>query len=374
MKSLIDKVDYKINHIGSYKKDDVIFLLKDISQLIKEKGNKEREVAIQSGVHYSEMLPIEYKPSDRYIELFYKALEEFKKDIAIYVGVVSEMIIKNRGKDIVLVSLARAGTPVGILIKRYIKFKYNLDLPHYSISIIRGKGIDVNAIKYILLKHPHREIQFIDGWTGKGAINTELNKTCSELNEKMDIKLNSDLAVIADPGFLVKTFGTRKDFLIPSACLNSTVSGLVSRTVLRDDIIGEDDFHGAKFYKELINEDLSNYYIDKISEVYNKIVEDVKNQVKILENCNLEPTFVGLEDIKKIKNEFNIKDINFIKPGIGETTRVLLRRVPWKILIKKNAKNVGHIIQLAKEKNIQVVEYDLKSYESCGIIKSVEDK
>lgn len=374
MKSLIDKVDYKINHIGSYKKDDVVFLLKDISQLIKEKGNKEREVAIQSGVHYSEMLPIEYKPSDRYIELFYKALEEFKKDIAIYVGVVSEMIIKNRGKDIVLVSLARAGTPVGILIKRYIKFKYNLDLPHYSISIIRGKGIDVNAIKYILLKHPHREIQFIDGWTGKGAINTELNKTCSELNEKMDIKLNSDLAVIADPGFLVKTFGTRKDFLIPSACLNSTVSGLVSRTVLRDDIIGEDDFHGAKFYKELINEDLSNYYIDKISEVYNKIVEDVKNQVKILENCNLEPTFVGLEDIKKIKNEFNIKDINFIKPGIGETTRVLLRRVPWKILIKKNAKNVGHIIQLAKEKNIQVVEYDLKSYESCGIIKSVEDK
>ncbi len=31
-----------------------------------------------------------------------------------------------------------------------------------------------------------------------------------------------------------RTFGTRDDFLIPSACLNSTVSGLVSRTVLND--------------------------------------------------------------------------------------------------------------------------------------------
>ncbi len=45
----------------------------------------------------------------------------------------------------------------------------------------------------------------------------------------------------------MRRFGTREDFLIPSACLNSTVSGLVSRTVLNDDLIGPADFHGAKF-------------------------------------------------------------------------------------------------------------------------------
>ena len=34
------------------------------------------------------------------------------------------------------------------------------------------------------------------------------------------------------------------------------------------------------------------------------------------------------------KRIFNIKNINHIKPGVGdETTRVLLRRVPWKILV-----------------------------------------
>lgn len=374
MKVETNRVHYNITPMGSYKKEDVIFLLKDISKCMEEKGNNERETAIQSGVHYSEMLPIEYKPSDEYFKLFYKALERFKKDIATYVGVVSERIIKNRGKDIVLASLARAGTPIGVLIKRYIKFKYNLDVPHYSISIIRGKGLDINAIKYIVSHHPNCEIQFVDGWTGKGAINRELNNTCSKLNKNMGIHLNSDLAVIADPGFLVNTFGTREDFLIPSACLNSTVSGLVSRTVLRDDLIGKNDFHGAKFYKELSNEDLSNYYVDAISENFEECLESVKKELETLQDSNLAATFLGLKDINNIVHEFDVEDINFIKPGIGETTRVLLRRVPWKILVKYNAKNIEHILQLAKEKNVQVVEYDLKSYECCGIIKTVRDK
>ena len=45
-----------------------------------------------------------------------------------------------------------------------------------------------------------------------------------------------EIAVLADPGSCVRTYGTRDDFLIPSACLNSTVSGLISRTVLRADL------------------------------------------------------------------------------------------------------------------------------------------
>ncbi|MGO0916153.1 cysteine protease StiP domain-containing protein, partial [Clostridioides difficile] len=42
---------------STYSKDDVIFLLKDISNLIEEEGNKERELKIQNGRHYSEMIP-----------------------------------------------------------------------------------------------------------------------------------------------------------------------------------------------------------------------------------------------------------------------------------------------------------------------------
>ena len=48
---------------SSYKPDDVDILLKDITGMVTPLETKEREKRIQSGVHYSEMLPIEYVPS-----------------------------------------------------------------------------------------------------------------------------------------------------------------------------------------------------------------------------------------------------------------------------------------------------------------------
>src|SRR5690606_24640367 len=125
-----------------------------------------------------------------------------------------------------------------ILIKRYILERFKEDLPHYSISIIRDRGIDENAIHYILKNHPGKQIQFIDGWTGKGAISLELTKACKGFKEKYGVALDDTLAVLADPGQCTSLSGTSEDFLIPSACLNSTVSGLVSRTVLNAELIG----------------------------------------------------------------------------------------------------------------------------------------
>nr|WP_231701882.1 cysteine protease StiP family protein [Crassaminicella thermophila] len=357
--------------MGSYDKEDVTFLLKDISNVMEERGTKEREEAIQKGVHYSEMLPIEYKPSSEYIDLFYTSLKESAKKLATAVGVVAEKILRNRGYDIVIASLARAGTPIGILIKRYIAYKYNINVFHYSISIIRGKGIDENAIKYILKNHPNKEIQFVDGWTGKGAITKVLHKACKDFQEKYGIYLNDDLAVLADPGCCVSTFGTREDFLIASACLNATVSGLVSRTVHRKDLIGPNDFHGAKYYKELEEEDVSKFFIDTITNEFQNVEEDINKQVKI----SSDPTWAGLKDIEKIQKEFKIEDINLIKPGIGETTRVLLRRVPWKILVKKKENpNLKHILLLAKEKCVPVEIYSSMTYECCGLIKPLKGK
>jgi pyrimidine operon attenuation protein/uracil phosphoribosyltransferase len=357
--------------MGSYKEKDVTFLLKDISNIMEEKGTNEREKLIQSGTHYSEMLPIEYKPTKEYIDLFHLSLNESAKKLSVAVGVVAQKIIKNRGQNTVLVSLARAGTPVGILIKRYIAYKYDLELPHYSISIIRGKGIDENAIKYILKHHPDKHIQFIDGWTGKGAITKVLKKACKEFKEKYGVLLQDDLAVLADPGYCVATFGTREDFLIASACLNSTVSGLVSRTVHRKDLIGSKDFHGAKYYKELEKEDVSNLFIETITKEFEAVKPLIEKEIRKIEETT--PTWEGLKDIKTIQETFKIQDINLIKPGIGETTRVLLRRVPWKILIKdKNNPNLKHILLLAADKNVRVEIYEDMTYQCCGLIKPLK--
>ena len=327
---------------GTYSKEEVIFLLKDISDCSLEKSNEEREQAIQNGRHYSEMLPIEYQVSSIYLNLYREKLEIYKEKLSYCVGVMAEKILKQEDKNIVLVSLARAGTPIGILAKRYIKKRYGLNLPHYTISIIRDKGIDENAIKYILKKHKDMKIQFIDGWTGKGTICNVLKNSCDALFEKYNIRLDESLAVLADPAGYSNAFGVREDFLIPSACLNSTVSGLVSRTVLRDDLIKENDFHGAKYYKELRMFDESNDYLDKISQEFENVYDDIDKYMKSW--IKDEITKLGYEDVTNIMKDLEVKDANYVKPGIGETTRVLLRRIPYKILVKNlNDIELNHI-------------------------------
>ncbi len=366
------KTTLKPDKMGSYNEKDVIFLLRDISNYMVETKTNERELLIQSGIHYSEMLPVEYQPTEEYISLFHNTLELYSKRIAIAVGLVAEQIKEKNGLEkLVLVSLARAGTPIGILIKRYLSFKYRVQIPHYSISIIRGRGIDETAIHYIFENHPHANVQFIDGWTGKGAITNELDEACKEYNKKYANQINSSLAVLADPGHCVSIFGTRDDFLIPSACLNSTVSGLVSRTVLNYNFMEKGDFHGAKYYKELADVDVSNLYLDTIENEFEKVQQEVAETLAEPKEDKA-PSWKGLKSVELIQEVFDINNKHFVKPGVGETTRVLLRRIPWKILINpKFSNDLTHILMLAKERNVPVEEFTQMSYSCCGIIKEL---
>ena len=362
--------------IGSYNPKDAIFLLKNLNGLMVETDLQTREKNMQSGGHYSEMLPIEYEPTQEYLDLFHLTLQESASKVAEGVGIVAESILKRNGPKMVLVSLARAGTPIGVLIKRYLLEIHDLDLPHYSISIIRGKGIDENAILYMLQNYPASKLQFIDGWTGKGAITSVLSKACKEFKAKYGVELDDDLAVLADPGYCVKTFGTREDFLIPSACLNSTVSGLVSRTVFRTDLIGDNEFHGARFYNELLKQEVSNLFVDTISAEFKTLelsgsgTDASDDQVKVEEEVKV--TWQGLKALTRIKETFGITNINLIKPGIGETTRVLLRRLPERILVDHlENPNLKHILLLAKDKGVPVEEYPDLTYSCCGLVKQL---
>ncbi len=346
---------------SSYNEDDVVLLLKDITGLVEPQPTEEREKLIQAGKHYSEMLPIEYVPSEKYMEVYREALVNYAKPVALAVGKLADKIVAQKGKEIVLVSLARAGIPIGILVKRYILKKYKCNVPHYSISIIRGRGIDDNAMKFLLSKYEPEQLLFVDGWIGKGAILNELRKDIAAYEG-----VSADIAVVADPANVTDLCGTHDDILIPSSCLNSTVSGLVSRTFLRDDIIGKDDFHGAVYYGELKESDLSYEFIAAI-----------ENEFEM--ESTMEEDFVegeGIDEVREIARTFGIDDINLIKPGIGEATRVLLRRVPWKVLIDENHKNdpqLGHLIRLAEEKEVPVEYYPLKHYKCCGMIKKLAD-
>lgn len=356
--SFLPEPDFK----GSYEQGDCIFMLKDIGESIQEEGNEEREDKMDGGVHYSEMLPIEAYPSDEYLSLFHSSLEASASLMAQYIADVSEVIMQDKGENVVLVSLARAGTPIGVLIRRYIQFRYKRDIPHYSVSIIRGKGLDTNAILYIAGQYPNQPIQFVDGWTGKGTINKVLDASIQEINETYDLSLSSDLAVLADPAHAAPIFGTRNDYFLPSSCLNSIVSGLSSRTVHRDDLIGTYDYHGAKYYSRWEKEDLSRFFVERVASEF--VFVEVKRHNR------QEPTNRGWQEVEAVKEEFGINSINKIKPGIGETTRVLLRRVPWKILVKdKKAPELKHILMLAEEKGVPVAVYPNMSYACMGLIK-----
>jgi hypothetical protein len=82
------------------------------------------------------------------------------------------------------------------------------------------------------------------------------------------------------------------------------------------------------------------------------------------------PEFQGLCAIRDIVDEHNIDDINLVKPGIGETTRVLLRRVPWKILVDRmDNPHLAHVLLLAKERKVPVEERQGLPYSCCGLIK-----
>lgn len=354
--------------IGSYKQEDCIFLLKNLNGVMLEQGNEERELKNQKGVHYSEMLPVEYEPSAEYIDLFHKSLNEISLKLAEYVAIVSETILNYYGNQVILCSLARAGSPIGVLVKRYLKQKHNIDAPHYSISIIRGKGFDENALCYILDKHNSDNVAFIDGWTGKGAIQEVLEQSCEDFNGKYDVNLQPILSVLADPAHCAKICGTREDFLIPSACLNSTVSGLTTRSVERKDLIGEFDFHGAKYYDHWLDIDLSNYYVDVISNHFGSL-ETPDDSLCQLQK---ETPNSGLTEVMRILEEFNISSKHLCKPSVGECTRVLLRRVPWKILVNDfNNPYIQHVLMLAEARNVPVEEYKDMSYSCCGLIKNM---
>ena len=342
---------------GTYKKEDVTVLLKDITGLVQPTETKEKEECLRKGMHYSEMLPKEYEPTEKYMEVFELGLEHFAKKTAELVASTASQLV---GKT--LVSLARAGTPVGILLKRYIKEFYQTDVPHYTISIIRGKGIDKNALQYILNRHDPDSIVFVDGWTGKGAIKRELSAALEAYYEETGVWVPDTLAVLSDPAGVAEISGSKEDIFLANACLNCTVSGLLSRTFHRSDIISDSDFHGAAFYKALIDQDVTYHFIDTIVRYFHPPVEQ-KEELRFSDT--------GLQETKEICEHFGIKSIHHCKPSIGETTRVLLRRDPWKILVHSlhDDENLAHIYQLAAEKNVPVEEYPLRHYKACGIIK-----
>lgn len=377
---------------GSYNKNDVEFLLKilDIKNVKINEANLHKEYLIQQkNIHYSEMITPEKLPSKEYLQLFYKALDLNKLKMAKHCFILAEKIFtyakQQSQKNIVLISLVRAGTPIGVILKHILE-SYFLDknitkIKHYSISILRDKGIDVNALNHIIFtkKYNAESIFFIDGWTGKGVISNELKKSIFAYNQQYKTNVSDKLFVLTDISNSAFCAASNEDYLIPSSILNSTISGLISRSILNKEInIKNGDFHGCLFYNsaEFLQNDLSKFFIQEILTTIKNNINNINNLTNFHENS---PKFfdkTNTFNIQKLMAEYKVKNVNLIKPGIGESTRVLLRRFPEKIVLKNaDLPELQHLILLAQQKQINI-EYNANlpnPLKAIAIIKNTLD-
>jgi hypothetical protein len=69
-------------------------------------------------------------------------------------------------------------------------------------------------------------------------------------------------------------------------------------------------------------------------------------------------------------DEYGIGEVNLVKPGVGETTRVLLRRVPWRVLVRAGAPaaDLAHVLLLARRRGVPVEEVTGLPYSCVGLI------
>lgn len=353
--------------VGSYDPAEVTFLLADISDVPLELDTAARERAIQGGRNYAEMLPVEYAPGVRYLQLFEQALAGGARELAVLVGVLAEQVLTERGSATVLVSLARAGTPVGILLRRWAEQVHGLALPHYSVSIVRGVGIDTVALDHIAARHDASGVVFVDGWTGKGAIVTELRQA---LQRYAGPRFPAELAVLADPGSCAGLFATRADVLIPSACLNSTVCGLVSRTVYSPALVPPGALHAAKVYRQLAGQDRSAAFLDAVSGCFAQVRDEVARRWPQIHRGDRSVTFRGRAEVERLQLAFSLPSAHLVKPGVGEATRVLIRRLPWQLLVHPERRAaLAHLLELADERGVPVVDYTDMSYSCVGLVR-----
>ena len=333
---------------------------------------EDKETLIQTGqLHYSQMVSRESKPSGEYQKLFYLLTAQYKAQLANEILKLSFLISENIKQDICIVSLVRAGTPIGVLVNRAINQYSAFNSVHYSISIVRDRGIDINALDYLIfdLQVEPESIVFIDGWTAKGVITRELKQAIKSYNKSRNVNICNDLYVVSDIGGTADYSVTLHDYTIPSALMNSTVSGLISRSVINEQI-GEDDFHGCISYQHLEKHDHSNWFIDEISACFSEAqyqaADVITSEQRALRYKQTQ------QYISQLMKKFNVSDVNRIKPGIAEATRVMLRRVPDVLIINcKSNPDIKHLLRIAKEKNINTVVLSKMPFGACALIKDV---
>jgi hypothetical protein len=345
---------------GSYAPEDVTFLLKPAQVALTDVATK--EALIQSGArHYSEMLSEERLPDARYLALYEAALARNAGRLKADIVALTEAITARpeTAKSCTIISLARAGTPIGVLLRRALAGR-GVDAAHYSVSIIRGRGIDRVALAHIAAARGTTDAVFVDGWTGKGAITGELDASLAD----GATGFAPFLAVVADPAGCASLAATSEDYLIPSGILGAIASGLVSRSVLSEALVGEGEFHACRHLTEHAHADRSRAFIAAVEAATPQAEHPCWSQQAVAASRAASTALV-----ESLMAEFAVTNMNRIKPGIAEATRAVLRRLPEAVFVRdRDDAEVAHLLHLAAQMHIPVQQRELGNYRAVTLI------
>jgi len=341
---------------GSYEAEDVRFLLTRIN--ITTTGVAEKELLIQTGAaHYSEMISEERRPDQRYLALFEQAcvpgVPRLARDVRSLTVQVLDLIRSGRlNERVSLCSLVRAGVPYGVLLRRDLA-RAGVDVSHFGVSIIRDRGLDEVAMRRVLSERPADGVIFVDGWTGKGAISSELKRSWRAISGREPL-----LAVIADPCGRAGLCASREDWLIPSGILGGNVSGLISRSILRPDLTGPDAYHGYVPLDHLADMDLSRPFVNRVDSELTHISGPVPTDAEASPERSAHYRSLAGDAVEKIADRFGVENMNRIKPGIAEATRAVLRRRPDQVLVRSAAgdPDLSALLHLCARDGVPVTE------------------
>ena len=369
---------------GSYLASDVTVLLDIVDKdAVADVPVSQKEALIQSGQrHYSDMLTLEHAPTAMHEQLYQQALAQgttrTATDIVNLAYTLHHIFQQTVSLQcpLILVSLVRAGLPIGVLLQRALAdadSSYALPSVHYGISIIRDRGLDTVALQMILDAHPESPIIFVDGWTGKGAIYQELARSLDVFSNPNHPNFANifhqgkdviPLLTLADPAGVAWLAASEEDWLIPSGLLNSTVSGLISRSLYTEPQSG---LHRSVFYDNLVAVDHSLAFVDHIDST-RRALSTSPQYLQTFE----QPRYQTADLIDTLAVEYDISNRNRIKPTIAEATRAILRRDPECILLA-TADHPGTVLlrHLCSERNINITVLGAKilPYQAITLIK-----
>lgn len=124
---------------------------------------------------------------------------------------------------------------------------------------------------------------------------------------------------------------------------------------------------------DLADLDLSRWYVDEQ-------MNDVRDHLPRARAADWSATdraraaAISTAFVEAMMQRTGITDRNRVKPGIGEATRALLRRMPERLFLRDPQDgDVGHLVALASSKGIAVETLADLPYSACAIIKTLGD-